>query len=72
MTEKEQDSTNVKIFADERRIMRLARGSGVEGVFDAGFRDAGFRDAGFRMLGLGMLGLGEEEGCAYILQVGAA
>jgi signal recognition particle subunit SRP54 len=28
MTEKELDSTNVKIFADERRIMRLARGSG--------------------------------------------
>jgi signal recognition particle subunit SRP54 len=29
MTEKELDSTNVKIFAEPSRVLRLARGSGV-------------------------------------------
>jgi hypothetical protein len=60
MTEKELDSTNVKIFADERRIMRLARGSGGGGGYMCVFWG-----------GCWMLGLGGER-CVFVSSMGAA
>jgi signal recognition particle subunit SRP54 len=36
MTEKELDSTNIKLLSDQSRIMRLARGSGEAGTAPVG------------------------------------